>query len=366
MESLGKTAESGKTPDAPKRPAARRTRLRRVGLVAASSLVAAFAIFNVGVRTIAPFFLFHPNDDPTARAELTRLAAETGRVAPLRFALDDGTAVSGWAALAETESVAFLNNPRSLDAAERINNPRSLDAAERLNNPDSLNRLNSRDDAASSRPVVLYFEGNGGNSAARTLEIVRNPGPLAGFDFVCCDYPGYGESGGEPSERSLKTFGLAAYDATVKAFPGRRIVVFGFSLGTGVATYVASERPVVGLILAAPYADGFDLFNNFAPIFYGPTRLTVPYRMEAVKFAEKVDARPLILATRPDALVPFESSERLAKAFRGGVEFVAQDDVEHHWVWSTEIASAEIADYLRSLTPPESDETRRSERPFND
>ena len=50
----------------------------------------------------------------------------------------------------------------------------------------------------------------------------------------------------------------------------------------------------------------------------------------------------------------------------GGVEFVAQDDVEHHWVWSTEIASAEIADYLRSLTPPESDETRRSERPFND
>ncbi|MBQ2789471.1 MAG: alpha/beta fold hydrolase, partial [Thermoguttaceae bacterium] len=314
MESLGKTAESGKTPDAPKRPAARRTRLRRVGLVAAASLVAAFAIFNVGVRTIAPFFLFHPNDDPTARAELTRLAEETGRVAPLRFALDDGTAVSGWAALAETESVAFLNNPRSLDAAER------------LNNPDSLSSPNSRDDAASSRPIVLYFEGNGGNSAARTLDVVRNPGPLAGFDFVCCDYPGYGESGGEPSERSLKTFGLAAYDATVKAFPGRRIVVFGFSLGTGVATYVASERPVVGLILAAPYADGFDLFNNFAPIFYGPTRLTVPYRMETVKFAEKVDARPLILATRPDALVPFESSERLAKAFRGGVEFVAQDD----------------------------------------
>ncbi|MBR2003775.1 MAG: alpha/beta fold hydrolase, partial [Thermoguttaceae bacterium] len=200
-----------------------------------------------------------------------------------------------------------------------------------------------------------------GNSAARTLDVVRKPGPLAGFDFVCCDYPGYGESGGEPCEKTLKTLGLAAYDATVKAFPGRRIVVFGFSLGTGVATYVASEREVAGLILAAPYADGFDQFNNFAPIFYGPTRLTVPYRMEAVKFAEKVDVRPLILATRPDALVPFESSERLAKAFPSGVEFVAQDDVEHHWVWSTEIASAEIAEYLRSLTPPESSEARRSE-----
>ncbi len=331
MESLGKTS------DAPKRPASRRTRLRRAGLVAAASLVAAFAVFNVGVRTIAPLFLFHPNDDPTARAELTRIAEETGNVAAIQTTLDDGTAVAGWAAFAEAESAASLNDA------------------------DSLSSPNSLDGAAAKRPVVLYFEGNGGNSAARTLEIVRKPGPLAGFDFVCCDYPGYGESGGEPSERTLKTFGLAAYDATVKAFPGRRIVVFGFSLGTGVATYVASERPVVGLILAAPYADGFDLFNNFAPIFYGPTRSTVPYRMEAVKFAEKVDVRPLILATRPDALVPFESSERLAKAFRGGVEFVAQDDVEHHWVWSTETASAEIAEYLRSLTPPESSETRRSE-----
>lgn len=326
-----KTSESGKTPDAPKRTAARRTTLCRVGFVAAALLFAAFAVFNVGVRTIAPLFLFHPNDDPTARAELTRIAKETGRVAPIRFALDDGTAVSGWAAFASTE------------------------------NPDSLNAPDSIDGATAERPVVLYFEGNGGNSAARTLDVVRKPGPLAGFDFVCCDYPGYGESGGEPSERTLKAFGLAAYDATVKAFPGRRIVVFGFSLGTGVATYVASEREVVGLILAAPYADGFDLFNNFAPIFYGPTRLTVPYRMEAVKFAEKVDVRPLILATRPDALVPFESSERLAKAFPSGVEFVAQDDVEHHWVWSTEIASAEIAEYLRSLTPPESSEARRSE-----
>ncbi|MBQ8363344.1 MAG: alpha/beta fold hydrolase [Thermoguttaceae bacterium] len=348
MEKIAEMEELEKTSNAPKRTAARRTRLRRVGFVAAA-LVATFAVFNVGVRTVAPFFLFHPNDDPAARAGLTRIAEETGSVAPLRFALDDGTAVSGWAAFAEAESVACLNDAGSLDAAERPNDA------------DSLSCLHSLGDASTERPVVLYFEGNGGNSAARTLDVVRKPGPLAGFDFVCCDYPGYGESGGEPSERSLKTFGLAAYDATAKRFPGRRIVVFGFSLGTGVATYVASERPVVGLILAAPYADGFDLFNNFAPIFYGPARLTVPYRMEAVKFAEKVDVRPLILATRPDALVPFESAKRLAKAFSSGVEFIAQDDVEHHWVWSTEIANAEIAEYLRSLTPPKSTETRRSE-----
>ena len=295
---------------------------KRVAVVLLAAATA-FAIFNVGVRTIAPRFLFHPNDDPGARAELTRMAEETGNLEPMRTTLADGTEILGWAALARTESEGASSAPET------------------------------------EPPVVLYFEGNGGNSAERTRDVVRKPGPLAGFDFVCCDYPGYGESGGKPCEKTLKALGLAAYDATAKRFPGRRIVVFGFSLGTGVASYVASEREVAGLILAAPYADGFDLFNNFAPIFYGPTRLTVPYRMEAVKFAKKVDVRPLILATRPDELVPFASSERLAKAFPKGAEFVAQDDVEHHWVWSTEEAGAAIAEYLRSLTPPESSEATR-------
>ncbi|MBQ7110267.1 MAG: alpha/beta fold hydrolase [Thermoguttaceae bacterium] len=332
---MGKIAETVQEGAETVQTTGAKRRRKRVAVVLGVAAITLFAIFNVGVRTIAPRMLFHPNDDPGARAELTRIAEATGNVAPMRTTLPDGTEIFGWAALAEGKSADSLN-----DASSPISR-----AAEK------------------EPPVVLYFEGNGGNSAARTRDVVRKPGPLAGFDFVCCDYPGYGESGGEPSERSLKTFGLAAYDATAKAFPGRRIVVFGFSLGTGVASYVASERPVVGLILAAPYADGFDLFNNFAPIFYGPTRLAVPYRMEAVKFAEKVDVRPLILATRPDALVPFESSERLAKAFRAGAEFVAQDDVEHHWVWSTEIAGAAIAEYLRSLASPEStatvaDETR--------
>ncbi|MBR5244164.1 MAG: alpha/beta fold hydrolase [Thermoguttaceae bacterium] len=314
MEAV-KTEETAETVQA----SGTKRRRKRVAVVLLAAATA-FAMFNVGVRTIAPRMLFHPNDDPGARAELTRIAEETGNVEPMRTTLVDGTEIFGWAALARAESGG---------APEK------------------------------EPPVVLYFEGNGGNSAARTRDVVRKPGPLAGFDFVCCDYPGYGESGGKPSARTLKAFGLAAYDATVKAFPGRRIVVFGFSLGTGVASYVASEREVAGLILAAPYADGFDLFNNFAPIFYGPTRLAVPYRMEAVKFAKKVDVRPLILATRPDALVPFASSERLAKAFPKGAEFVAQDDVEHHWVWSTEEAGAAIVEYLRSLTPPQTNETAR-------
>ncbi len=326
MEEIAKTVQEGAETV---QTTGTKRRRKRVAVVLGVAAITLFAMFNVGVRTIAPRMLFHPNDDPGARAELTRIAAETGSVAPMRTTLADGTEIFGWATFAEGKSADSLNDPSS---------PISRDAEK-------------------EPPVVLYFEGNGGNSAARTRDVVRKPGPFAGFDFVCCDYPGYGESGGKPSARTLKAFGLAAYDATAKVFPGRRIVVFGFSLGTGVATYVASERSVVGLILAAPYADGFDLFNNFAPIFYGPTRLTVPYRMEAVKFAEKVDVRPLILATRPDELVPFASSERLAKAFPKGAEFVAQDDVEHHWVWSTEIASAEIAEYLRSLTPPESSGT---------
>ncbi|MBQ6827376.1 MAG: alpha/beta fold hydrolase, partial [Thermoguttaceae bacterium] len=217
MEKIAETVQGGAEAV---QTAGKKRRGKRVAVVLGVAAATAFLVFVVGARIISPRFIFHPNDDPGARAELTRIAEETGNVEPMRTTLADGTEIFGWAAFSRAENADSATVPEA------------------------------------EPPVVLYFEGNGGNSAERTREIVRKPGPLAGFDFVCCDYPGYGESGGEPSERTLKALGLGAYDATAKRFPGRRIVVFGFSLGTGVATYVASEREVAGLILAAPYADG--------------------------------------------------------------------------------------------------------------
>jgi pimeloyl-ACP methyl ester carboxylesterase len=208
--------------------------------------------------------------------------------------------------------------------------------------------------AQGSAPLVLYFCGNGENSSTRMLKII-DKGLLdifKGCNIAIFDYPGYGKTDGSPSEKTLKEFGLSVYDVLIQRsdVDKDRMIVFGYSLGTGVADYVASERDVGGLILMAPYADGYDLFNGFADIFHGPLRLLVSFRMESAKFAENVAVKPLILASKSDEMVAYDSSVRLSKAFSGGCTFKTFENTSHNDFWGSEDAMEYIAEYLAGAT----------------
>ena len=198
-------------------------------------------------------------------------------------------------------------------------------------------------------PLVLYFGGNAENSAVRILRLLENPKelePFDGYNIAFVDYPGYGKSEGSPSEKSLKEYGLAVYDALSSREDVSEVVVFAFSIGTGVANFVASERAVDKLILFAPYADGYDLYKRYVNVFYGPLRLTVPYRMEAVKFAERVQASPLIFASRQDEVIWYKSSERLIKAYPNGCKFHTLEGVLHNDIWKTDSVLQKVKEYL--------------------
>lgn len=196
-------------------------------------------------------------------------------------------------------------------------------------------------------PLVLYFGGNSENSANRILSLLNNEEQMGAFDgcnFAFVDYPGYGKSEGTPSEESFKRFGTDAYDYFKNRYD--RIVIMGYSIGTGVANYTASQRDADGLILMAPYADGYDLYNGFVNIFHGPLRLLVDYKMEAVEFARKIELRPLILASPDDRIVRYSSSVRLASAYPSGCRFVTVDGIAHNQFFRTELVLEEIRNYL--------------------
>jgi pimeloyl-ACP methyl ester carboxylesterase len=114
--------------------------------------------------------------------------------------------------------------------------------------------------------------------------------------------------------------GLTAYDALAARddVDESRIVLFGFSMGTGVANYVASCRAPIGLMLFAPYADGYDLYNTMVPIFVGPLRALVAFKMESIRFAESIRVKPLVFSSVDDKVIPFASSERLSRAYPAG------------------------------------------------
>lgn len=280
----------------------RASRPWKVSVTAVLVLLNAAVFLSATVYAFAPSQLFYPHFDQGSYAELkTRSGAEE-----LTVNTKKGT-MSGW-------------------------------------------MLHNADDSA---PLVLYFCGNGENAATRMLRIMDNGALITfkGCNIAIFDYPGYGKSDGSPSEGTLKEFGLAVFDALAQRsdVAQERIIVFGYSMGTGVADYVASKRDPAGLILMAPYSDGYDLYNGSMNIFHGPLRSLVAFRMESIRFAESVAVSPLILASESDEMVSYSSSVRLSQAFPAGSTLKTLENIGHNDFWGSETVLNSIADYLADM-----------------
>ena len=174
--------------------------------------------------------------------------------------------------------------------------------------------------ANAKRPVVLYFCGNGETASKAILRFSENSlwnSVVSGCDVVCFDYPGYGKSSGVPREKSMKAMAVEAYNYAESLPVNSGTIVMGFSIGTGIAVYAASEAEKVpsGLILIAPYNSGYDLYNNEFNIFHGPGKLLASYKMPVYKYAGKVKCPTLMIASESDEIVPIQSSKKLFGEF---------------------------------------------------
>src|SRR5712664_3951437 len=120
--------------------------------------------------------------------------------------------------------------------------------------------------AKPGHPVVLYFHGNGDFLAGffgRFRDVIAN-----GTGIVALSYRGYAGSSGQPSEQGLLQDCAAAYAFTTGRYSADRIVVWGFSLGSGVAVALAAEQPVGKLILEAAYTSITDVAASVFPIVF--------------------------------------------------------------------------------------------------
>lgn len=207
--------------------------------------------------------------------------------------------------------------------------------------------------AEDKAPVVLYFGGNGENSSRRMLNNIEseNWSWFEGYNFVMFDYPGYGKSDGNCTEATMKQMAVDVYDAIAVRddVDSKQIVVMGYSIGTGAANYVASMRDVNGLLLMAPYSNGHDIYNNMLNIFHGPLKLLVSFKMESIKFAENVSIKPLVMATKDDELVPFQSSQTLANHYPNVCEFELYEGFTHNDFWGEERVKSKILQYLQEV-----------------
>lgn len=143
-------------------------------------------------------------------------------------------------------------------------------------------------------PLIIYY-GTNGDDATRFLSHVPN---LKGYDIVTFNYQGYGFSQGVPSQKIIFEDALAIYDTYAK---DRKVIIVGRSLGTSVATYVASRRQAEGLVLITPFDSLASLIKS--SYFYLPIDLLLRDKYETVNFMPLVKSKIGVIEVEHDTAV---------------------------------------------------------------
>lgn len=162
-------------------------------------------------------------------------------------------------------------------------------------------------------PLIIYFGGN-----EEDLSFVpSNQDRVKGWSLVAVNYRGYGLSEGAPGETAIFADALAIHDAFVQRdnVDAARVAVMGRSLGTGVATYVAANRPVKAVVLVTPYDSIARLAKE--KFWFAPVSLILKHRFDSVALAPKVRQPALFVVASEDEAIPPVHAQRLLDAWSG-------------------------------------------------
>jgi uncharacterized protein len=196
------------------------------------------------------------------------------------------------------------------------------------------------------RPVVLDFHGNGG---AIRYRVHRYRSLIdAGFGIVAVSYRGYGGSSGQPSEDGLIADATATYDFAKTHYPAEGFVLWGESLGTGVAVALAAVKPAARLVLEAPFSSAVDIAAAAYP--FVPVRWLMKDQFRSDLRIPNVKAPVLIVHGERDDVIPIASGERLYSLIAAPKRFVripeaGHGDLDHHG--ALEAAKAFLAEKIK-------------------
>jgi fermentation-respiration switch protein FrsA (DUF1100 family) len=161
------------------------------------------------------------------------------------------------------------------------------------------------------RPVILYFHGNGGHIGHRVERMLRFA--REGYGVLMPEYRGYGGNPGTPSESGLYADARAALGFLEhEGVAPNRLVLYGESLGSGVAVELAAQRDVAGVILEAPFTSVAEVAQCHFP--YVPAARLVIDRFDSRSRIDRVRASILVLHGERDRVVPVRFGRALFDA----------------------------------------------------
>lgn len=173
--------------------------------------------------------------------------------------------------------------------------------------------------------VVLYFHGNRRNIEwyARFSEVfTRN-----GYEVWMMDYPGYGKSTGERTEKKLYEWSLLFYKLARANYSPDSIILYGKSLGSGLAAQLASVRDCKNLILETPYYNFTSLVRQYVPFY--PLNRIIKYKFPTNEYLPNVTAPITIFHGTKDRLIWYSNASKLKPLLKPGDEFITLEGGGH-------------------------------------
>jgi pimeloyl-ACP methyl ester carboxylesterase len=169
-------------------------------------------------------------------------------------------------------------------------------------------RLRAADRGVGSRPFILGFGGNAWNAEAMALLLHWL---IPDHDVVVAYYRGYRPSSGRPSAAKIMADALTVHDRVAEP-PG--VIAVGFSVGSGIAAYLAAERSLKGLVLVTPFDNLAALARHHYP--WAPVRLPLRHRIETAELLGRVEAPTAVIRAERDTTVPTARSRPVIEAAR--------------------------------------------------
>jgi len=206
-----------------------------------------------------------------------------------------------------------------------------------------------RPPADDQAPVLVVFHGNAGHVGDRVpklAELMR-----AGFGLLLAGYRGYGGNPGRPSEEALSTDARLLLDWLAgQGVSPQRTVLYGESLGTGVAVKMATERPAAAVVLEAPYTSVAAVAQ--AQYWYLPARWLVRDKWDSISRIAQIKMPLLLMHGLRDRTIPARFGQRLFEAAVEPKQIVLVEDGEHTDLYDFPEVSQQVIDFARAHGTP--------------
>ena len=174
--------------------------------------------------------------------------------------------------------------------------------------------------------VVFYFKGN--TRSIKGWAKFAKDFTKKGYDFFLIDYPGFGKSSGQRSERIIYKNAQIAYLWLSDRYPESEITIYGRSLGSGFASRIAAWNNPKRLILDSPFYSFTELANYYTRII--PTRLLLKYKMSLYQDIEELENPTYIIHGSKDRVIPYSFSPRIQKITPERVKLFTIEGAKHN------------------------------------